>query len=88
MTRVDFIDYPKNNIRLNYVYPDLTHTDMTSGTNELADRMRPGANITRLLPIDDLRANRLDYSPIPNSTLLSCFPKTTSISYMITPMLD
>lgn len=45
MTRSDAIDYSKDNIRINCVCPGVIESPMTTGTNEVAERLRPAIEI-------------------------------------------
>lgn len=45
MTRADAIDYSRDGIRVNCVCPGVIETPMTTGSEEVAERMRPAVNI-------------------------------------------
>lgn len=45
MTRADAIDYSRDGIRVNCVCPGVIETPMTTGSEEVTERLRPAVNI-------------------------------------------
>ncbi|KAK4942291.1 hypothetical protein LTR10_017897 [Elasticomyces elasticus] len=72
MTRADAIDYSKDNIRINCVCPGVIRTAMTTGTDEVTERLAPAV---RIAPMDRMGLPE----EVADAVLFLCSPKASFV---------